>query len=123
MHDELGFRRYAAHGGDLGAGITSRLAEAHPEAVVGIHLLAAAAPAGYDPAGLTSEEQTYLASAVAWQAEEGGYLHQQNTRPLTLAPALADSPAGLLATPRRPSTGSRAPSRRRSGPTTSTRTT
>ncbi|MFE2071499.1 alpha/beta fold hydrolase [Streptomyces misionensis] len=44
MHDHLGFRRYAAHGGDLGAGITSRLAEAHPEAVVGIHLLAAAAP-------------------------------------------------------------------------------
>ncbi|MFF1483722.1 alpha/beta fold hydrolase [Streptomyces sp. NPDC058319] len=36
MHDHLGFRRYAAHGGDLGAGITSRLAEAHPESVVGI---------------------------------------------------------------------------------------
>lgn len=97
MHDELGFRRYAAHGGDLGAGITSRLAEAHPEAVVGIHLLAAAAPAEYDPAGLTPEERTYLASVAAWQAEEGGYMHQQNTRPLTLAPALADSPAGLLA--------------------------
>ncbi|MFI7461321.1 epoxide hydrolase family protein [Nonomuraea sp. NPDC049646] len=97
MHDELGFRRYAAHGGDLGAGITSRLAEAHPEAIAGIHLLAAAAPAGYDPAGLTPEEEAYLAAAAAWQSEEGGYMHQQNTRPLTLAPALADSPAGLLA--------------------------
>ncbi|MFF0968965.1 alpha/beta fold hydrolase [Streptomyces sp. NPDC003703] len=96
MHGHLGFRQYAAHGGDLGAGITSRLAEAHPESVVGIHLLAAAAPAGHDPASLTPEEQAHLASVAAWQTEEGGYLHQQNTRPLTLAPALSDSPAGLL---------------------------
>jgi pimeloyl-ACP methyl ester carboxylesterase len=44
MREELGFTRYAAHGGDLGAGITSRLAEAHPEAVAGIHLMAVAGP-------------------------------------------------------------------------------
>ncbi|MFD7812020.1 epoxide hydrolase family protein [Streptomyces sp. NPDC059785] len=96
MHDHLGFDRYAAHGGDLGAGITSRLAEAHPEAVAGIHLLAAAAPAAYEPAGLTPEERTHLDSVAEWVAEEGGYQHQQTTRPLTLAPALTDSPAGLL---------------------------
>ncbi|MER8058041.1 MULTISPECIES: epoxide hydrolase family protein [unclassified Streptomyces] len=96
MRDHLGFRHYAAHGGDLGAGVTSRLAEAHPESVVGIHLLAAAAPAEPDPASLTPEEESHLASATAWLAEEGGYMHQQNTRPLTLAPALSDSPAGLL---------------------------
>ncbi|MGW1030305.1 epoxide hydrolase family protein [Streptomyces sp. NPDC002577] len=97
MHEELGFERYAAHGGDLGAGITSRLAEAHPEALVGIHLLAVAAPAAYDPDSLTTGEKDYLASVASWQAQEGGYQHQQNTRPLSLAPALADSPAGLLA--------------------------
>jgi pimeloyl-ACP methyl ester carboxylesterase len=97
MHDELGFPRYAAHGGDLGAGITSRLAEAHPEAVVGIHLLAVAAPADHDPAGLTPEERDYLDAVAAWQVEEGGYQHQQSTRPLTLSHGLADSPAGLLA--------------------------
>ncbi|MFE2071498.1 alpha/beta fold hydrolase [Streptomyces misionensis] len=34
---------------------------------------------------------------AAWQTEEGGYQHQQSTRPLTLAPALTDSPAGLPA--------------------------
>ncbi|MER7189838.1 epoxide hydrolase family protein [Streptomyces flaveolus] len=96
MHDHLGFGHYAAHGGDLGAGITSRLAEAHPESVVGIHLLAVAAPPDTDPASLTPEEEAYLASVASWQTEEGGYLHQQSTRPLTLAPALADSPAGLL---------------------------
>ncbi|WP_171055472.1 MULTISPECIES: epoxide hydrolase family protein [unclassified Nonomuraea] len=97
MRDELGFERYAAHGGDLGAGVTSRLAEAHPEALAGIHLLAVAPPAGYDPDGLTPQEQDHLASVAAWQAEEGAYQHQQSTRPFTLAPGLADSPAGLLA--------------------------
>ncbi|MDL4817691.1 epoxide hydrolase family protein [Actinomadura opuntiae] len=97
MHDELGFDRYAAHGGDLGAGISSRLGEAHPEAVVGIHLLAVAAPAAYDPSGLTREERAYLEAVTAWSAEEGGYQHQQSTRPLTLSYGLADSPAGLLA--------------------------
>jgi pimeloyl-ACP methyl ester carboxylesterase len=96
MHDELGFKRYAAHGGDLGAGVTSRLAEAHPEAVVGIHLLAVAAPAGRSPDDLTPQEQAYLESVATWQAQEGGYQHEQSTRPLTLSHSLNDSPAGLL---------------------------
>ncbi|MFF0163989.1 epoxide hydrolase family protein [Streptomyces sp. NPDC005263] len=97
MHDELGFERYAAHGGDLGAGVTSRLAEAHPEALVGIHLLAVAAPAAHDPATLTPQERAHLESVTAWQTQEGGYQHQQSTRPLTLSQGLADSPTGLLA--------------------------
>ncbi|MFI5938252.1 epoxide hydrolase family protein [Actinoplanes sp. NPDC051494] len=97
MHDELGFRRYAAHGGDLGAGITGRLGQAHPEAVVGIHLLAVADPPHYDPAGLTPDERSFLDDRAQWSTAEGGYEHEQQTRPLTLAPALSDSPAGLLA--------------------------
>lgn len=97
MHDELGFARYAAHGGDLGAGLTSRLAEAHPEALVGIHLLAIANPISYDDAGVAAPERAYLESVSAWSADEGGYQHQQSTRPLTLSYALTDSPTGLLA--------------------------
>jgi pimeloyl-ACP methyl ester carboxylesterase len=97
MVEALGFDRYAAHGGDLGAGITSRLAQAHPESVVGIHLLAVAAPADLDTASLTSEERAYMDAVDSWAALEGGYQHEQQTRPLSLAPALSDSPAGLLA--------------------------
>jgi len=97
MHDELGFSRYGAHGGDLGAGVTSRLAQAHPEAVAGIHLLAVADPPGYDPATVTPEEQRYLDEVSAWFADAGGYEHEQMTRPRTLAYGLSDSPAGLLA--------------------------
>lgn len=97
MHDELGYARYAAHGGDLGAGITSRLAAAHPESLIGIHLLAVGAPVSYDEATLTAEERRYLADVARWTAEEGAYMHQQSTRPLTLGYGLSDSPAGLLA--------------------------
>lgn len=97
MHDELGFARYGAHGGDLGAGITSRLAQAHPEALIGIHLLAVAAPADVDETTLSAPERAYLDHVTAWTVAEGGYQHEQQTRPLSLAPALSDSPVGLLA--------------------------
>ncbi|WIE74131.1 epoxide hydrolase family protein [Curtobacterium sp. MCJR17_020] len=97
MRDELGFERYGAHGGDLGAGVTSRLGEAHPESVVGIHLLAVSGPADYDSESLDDAERSHLAAIARWTAAEGGYQHQQQTRPMSLAPALADSPVGLLA--------------------------
>lgn len=96
MTTELGFTRFVAHGGDLGAGITSRLAQSYAGSVAGIHLLAVASPSEYDPVSITSEERAYLDEIASWSAAEGGYQHQQQTRPLTLAPALADSPIGLL---------------------------
>ncbi len=97
MHDELGFTGYAAHGGDLGAGVTSLLGQAHPASVVGIHLLAVADPITYDPAGVTGEEQAHLDHVARWFADDGAYEHQQMTCPITLAHGLSDSPAGLLA--------------------------
>jgi pimeloyl-ACP methyl ester carboxylesterase len=96
MTEELGFDRYVAHGGDLGAGITSRLAQSHPESVAGVHLLAVASPLVHDPMTVTPTEQAYLDEVASWSATEGAYEHQQRTRPLTLAPALSDSPVGLL---------------------------
>jgi pimeloyl-ACP methyl ester carboxylesterase len=91
----LGYGRYVAHGGDLGAGITSRLGAAHPEAVAGIHLTAVMAATGLD--GLTPAEEAHLARNESWTRDGGAYMHQQQTRPLTLAYGLSDSPAGLLA--------------------------
>jgi pimeloyl-ACP methyl ester carboxylesterase len=97
MTEELGFERYAAHGGDLGAGVTTMLGQAYPEAVVGIHLLAVADPVEVDPASVTSDEQAYLDAVATWFAQDGAYEHQQMTRPVTLGYGLSDSPAGLLA--------------------------
>lgn len=97
MHDELGFPRYGAHGGDLGAGITSLLGQAYPGVVAGIHLMSIADPPEYDAATLTSEERDYRAAVARWYADEGAYEHQQMTRPATLSYGLSDSPVGLLA--------------------------
>jgi pimeloyl-ACP methyl ester carboxylesterase len=97
MTNVLGHRRYGAHGGDLGAGITTRLAARHPGALIGIHLLAAGAPALQDDAQLTADEQAFLDEAARWEADRGAYEHEQRTRPVTLSYGLSDSPVGLLA--------------------------
>ncbi|MFG1608428.1 epoxide hydrolase family protein [Actinoplanes sp. NPDC049265] len=97
MHDELGFERYAAHGSDVGAGDVSRLGQAYPSALAGLHVLDVADPPEYDEAGLSDDERSFLAVHRRWHETEGGYQHEQRTRPLTLAQGLSDSPSGLLA--------------------------
>lgn len=97
MTDVLGFDGYFAHGGDLGAGTTSRLAAAHPDTVRGVHLMAVGAPRDLDESTLTDDERDFLAKVARWNQDEGSYMHQQSTRPLTLAYGLSDSPVGLLA--------------------------
>ncbi len=97
MHDVLGFDRYGAHGSDIGSGDVTRLGEAYPDAVAGLHLTDVADPLTYDPASLTEEEREFLRATDAWDAAERGYSHEQQTRPLTLAQGLSDSPSGLLA--------------------------
>jgi pimeloyl-ACP methyl ester carboxylesterase len=97
MHDELGFDRYGAHGNDLGASTSTWLAQAHPESVVGLHLTDLLSTPPDNGVELTVEEQDYLNASAAWSRTEGAFAHQQGTRPLTLAPGLTDSPAGLLA--------------------------
>lgn len=97
MHDELGFSRYGAHGSDLGAGVTGRLGQAHPEAVVGVHLLDVDHTERAGEPAPTPEERAHLEAVARWSAQEGAYAHQHSTRPLTLAQGLSDSPSGLLA--------------------------
>jgi pimeloyl-ACP methyl ester carboxylesterase len=95
VSDGLGYRSYVAHGSALGAGVTARLARDHPESVAAIHLATpglATPPQPWSPA-----EAAYFAEVEAWTAEEGGYAHQQATKPATLGAALHDSPAGLAA--------------------------
>ncbi|HEY7595230.1 MAG TPA: alpha/beta fold hydrolase [Actinophytocola sp.] len=95
----LGHPRYGAHGGDIGAMVTNRLALEFPDAVAGIHVTMPAEPA--EPAAgagtPTGAERTFLARRRAAQEAGGGYAHIQRTRPDTIATALNDSPAGLAA--------------------------
>ncbi|MCW2724120.1 MAG: hypothetical protein JWN35_1041 [Frankiales bacterium] len=95
MADGLGYPRYAAHGSDLGAGVTAWLARSHPEAVAAIHLATPGLPA--PPRPWTTAEQAHFTEIETWTGEEGGYAHLQATKPATLGVALHDSPAGLAA--------------------------
>lgn len=91
----LGAHRYVAHGSDLGAGVTGWLARDYPDSIDGVHLATPGlAPA---PAPRTDAEVDFAREVERWTAEEGGYAHQQATKPATLGAALHDSPAGLAA--------------------------
>ena len=97
----LGYGRFGAQGGDLGAGVSIALASRHPQRVDGIHLNFL--PGSYQPAlgpaapPLTKAEEAFLRATDQWAMLEGGYSHMHSTRPDTLAFSLNDSPVGLAA--------------------------
>jgi pimeloyl-ACP methyl ester carboxylesterase len=97
----LGYARFAAQGGDIGAGVSIWLARRYPEQIVGAHINYV--PGSYRPpldAGqppVTAEEQAYLDTVAAWSGTEGAYAAEQSTKPQTLAFAMTDSPVGLAA--------------------------
>lgn len=98
MTEVLGHRRFAAQGGDWGASIAPRLAIAHAEKLLGIHvnlLMIRRDPT--PPPNATPEELAYVKQLATWLEEETGYQWIQGTRPQTLAFGLSDSPAGLAA--------------------------
>jgi pimeloyl-ACP methyl ester carboxylesterase len=98
MTDVLGYRRFAAQGGDWGAFITSYLGAAYPDRLAGIHVnLLAVRRDQSPPAAPTDEETAYLEELGHWMREETGYLQIQGTKPQTLAYGLTDSPVGLAA--------------------------
>ncbi|MEU0791600.1 epoxide hydrolase family protein [Amycolatopsis sp. NPDC005961] len=99
----LGYDRFAAQGGDIGAGVTGRLAALFPDRVLGTHVTSdrgTIALAGEQlplPDNLTEAEQAELdAAREAWKAGRG-YLDLQSHKPETIAAALTDSPVGQLA--------------------------
>ncbi|WP_199430458.1 epoxide hydrolase family protein [Qaidamihabitans albus] len=101
LMSRLGYERFGAHGGDIGAGLTGLLGMIAPHRVTGTHINgpAPAFPFGppVDPAGLSEADTLRAERFNEFQREGLGYLHLQATRPQTLAYALNDSPAGQLA--------------------------
>ena len=100
MTENLGFGKFAAVGGDIGAGVTARLGYGHWDKLHGIHLTSVTRPAPYLGAGsrgLTEAEAAHSAQRERWFQDEGGYNHIQGTKPQTLSYGLNDSPAGLCA--------------------------
>lgn len=98
---ELGYDRYAAQGGDIGAGVSMWLARLFPSAIAGIHLNyipgSFRPPLGLRASDITVAEQSFLDSISTWTSVEGAYAALQSTKPQTLAFSLTDSPVGLAA--------------------------
>jgi pimeloyl-ACP methyl ester carboxylesterase len=95
----LGYTRYIAQGGDVGAGVTDAMGRQAPDGLVGIHtnLLV---PALNDVASLpaqTEQERAALAAIRMFQSTGNGYFVEQSTRPQTIGYALLDSPVALAA--------------------------
>lgn len=98
MHDRLGYRRYAAQGGDWGSFVTAWLGANRADHVRGIHLNFL--PLRRDAAMFANPsvaESRYIRELEVFLKEEAGYQMIQGTRPQTLAFGLSDSPIGLAA--------------------------
>jgi pimeloyl-ACP methyl ester carboxylesterase len=101
----LGYERYVAQGGDVGAAVTDAMAIQGARGLAGIHLnflrrppgdIAAAVFGGAPvPGGLTQAE---LAALTPLRAQfRKGYIVEQGQSPQTIGFALTGSPAGLAA--------------------------
>ncbi|WP_246301929.1 epoxide hydrolase family protein [Granulicella arctica] len=100
LMNELGYNRFAAQGGDVGAGVSTALGLRHSQSILGIHLNYI--PGSYRPhlaakTKLAPVEEEFLKHAAQWYDESGAYAHIQRTQPQTAAYGLNDSPAALAA--------------------------
>jgi pimeloyl-ACP methyl ester carboxylesterase len=97
MH-RLGYTRYVAQGGDVGASVTDAMGRQAPEGLAGIHmnLLVTALGGGAMPAE-TEAERAALEQTKTFRATGFGYFLEQATRPQTIGYALLDSPVALAA--------------------------
>ncbi|TDB78205.1 epoxide hydrolase family protein [Micromonospora sp. KC721] len=99
----LGYDRYGAHGGDIGAAVSPQLGRVAPDRVAGVHVNGGPGPlpplplSDEDLATLSDLERDRIARIEAFMNEEFGYIAIQSTRPQTLAYGLTDSPVGQLA--------------------------
>jgi pimeloyl-ACP methyl ester carboxylesterase len=105
LMSRLGYTRYVAQGGDVGAAVTDTMALLAVDGLAGIHLnflrrppptIAAAVFGGArEPEGLTEQERVAL-NAVRTQFRKG-YIVEQGQSPQTIGYSLTDSPVGLAA--------------------------
>jgi pimeloyl-ACP methyl ester carboxylesterase len=98
MH-RLGYTRYVAQGGDVGALVTDLMGRQSVEGLAGYHLsLLTAVLAIGDQLPKESEQERAAAAKVATFREDGfGYFLEMATRPQTIGYSLLDSPVGLAA--------------------------
>jgi pimeloyl-ACP methyl ester carboxylesterase len=95
----LGYTRYVAQGGDVGAAVTDAMGRQAPEGLLGIHVNLLALAIGLkDQLPAESEQERAAHDALdAFTTDGFGYFLEQTTRPQTIGYSLLDSPIGLAA--------------------------
>jgi pimeloyl-ACP methyl ester carboxylesterase len=93
----LGYTRYVAQGGDVGAYVTDAMGRQAPEGLLGIHLnVLTAAVALKDQLPAQSEQERAAHAALTTFLTDGfAIVLEQSTRPQTIGYSLLDSPVGL----------------------------
>jgi pimeloyl-ACP methyl ester carboxylesterase len=95
----LGYTRYVAQGGDVGAGVTDAMGRQAPKGLLGIHLSILAPALGiFEQLPAESEAERAARDALTeFKASGFGYFLEQVTRPQTIGYATLDSPVTLAA--------------------------
>ena len=94
----LGYTRYVAQGGDVGASVTDAMGRQAPEGLAGIHMnLLVTALAGGPSRPTPSRNARRPTHLATFRASGFGYFLEQATRPQTIGYALLDSPVALAA--------------------------
>src|SRR6266498_177486 len=97
----LGYTRYVAQGGDVGAAVTDAMARQAPEGLLGVHinvLTAVVVPGIADQLPAESEQERAAHDALNTFTTDGSaYFLEMATRPQTIGYALLDSPVALAA--------------------------
>lgn len=97
MAEDLGYPRFATYGEDVGTTVSDWIGAMYPESVIGLFATHAAFPPEERSADLSPAEVEFRTWLEEKWRTATGYSAIQSTRPDTLAVALNDSPAGLLA--------------------------
>jgi pimeloyl-ACP methyl ester carboxylesterase len=94
----LGYTRYVAQGGDVGASVTDAMGRQAPEGLAGIHMNLLVTTLGGAMLPAETEQERAAADAISTFRTSGfGYFLEQATRPQTIGYALLDSPVALAA--------------------------
>src|SRR6476469_8852186 len=97
LMQRLGYSRYVAQGGDVGAAVTDTMGRQAPTGLLGIHMNLLVTVLGA-PQAADSEQERAAADQLAAFRESGfGYFLEMATRPQTIGYALLDSPVALAA--------------------------
>ncbi len=93
----LGYTRYVAQGGDVGAAVTDAMGRQAPEGLLGIHVNVLVTVLGGPQPTESDEERAAQAQLDTFRTDGSGYFLEMATRPQTIGYALLDSPVALAA--------------------------